>query len=36
MQDKTVLIIAHRLSTIKKAKRVFSLSGKNIEEVLIK
>jgi ATP-binding cassette subfamily B protein len=36
MKDKTVLIIAHRLSTIKKAKKVFSLSGRTIEEVLIK
>jgi ATP-binding cassette, subfamily B, bacterial len=35
MKDRTVLIIAHRLSTIKKAKRVFSLLGRNIEETVI-
>ena len=32
MKDRTVLIIAHRLSTVKKARRVFSLSGRGIEE----
>ena len=35
MKDRTVLIIAHRLSTVKKAKRVFSLSGRSIEETSI-
>jgi len=35
MKDRTVLIIAHRLSTVKKAKRVFSISGRGIEETKI-
>jgi ATP-binding cassette subfamily B protein len=35
MKDRTVLIIAHRLSTIKKAKRVFSLSGRSIQETTL-
>ena len=35
MKDRTVLIIAHRLSTIKKAKKVYSLSERSIEETLI-
>jgi ATP-binding cassette subfamily B protein len=36
MKDRTVLIIAHRLSTVKKAGRVFSISGRGIEETLIR
>jgi ATP-binding cassette subfamily B protein len=35
MKDRTVLIIAHRLSTVKKAGRVFSISGRGIEETII-
>jgi ATP-binding cassette subfamily B protein len=35
MKDRTVLIIAHRLSTIRKAKRIFSISGRSIEETSI-
>ena len=35
MKDRTVLIIAHRLSTVKKAGRVFSISGREIEEAKI-
>jgi ATP-binding cassette subfamily B protein len=35
MKDRTVLIIAHRLSTIRKAKRIFSISGRGIEETSI-
>jgi ATP-binding cassette subfamily B protein len=35
MKDRTVLIIAHRLSTVKKAGRVFSISGRGIEETTI-
>jgi ATP-binding cassette subfamily B protein len=35
MKDRTVLIIAHRLSTVKKARRVFSISGRGIEETTI-
>jgi ATP-binding cassette subfamily B protein len=32
MKNRTVLIIAHRLSTVKKAGKVFSISGRGIEE----
>jgi ATP-binding cassette subfamily B protein len=35
LKDRTVLIIAHRLSTIRKAKRIFSISGRSIEETSI-
>ena len=35
MKDRTVLIIAHRLSTVRKAGRIFSLSGRGIEETTV-
>ncbi|MCL2834166.1 MAG: ABC transporter ATP-binding protein/permease [Treponema sp.] len=35
MKDRTVLIIAHRLSTVRKAKKIFSISGGNIEEKIL-
>jgi ATP-binding cassette subfamily B protein len=35
MKNRTVLIIAHRLSTVKKAGKVFSVSGRSIEETTI-